>query len=108
MADYKETNLAGKSWQRCPQVLISNPRKGAPTVRFSEETVANLGEREFVESLPGIVFEFDPAVVIQLRNPETGDIIPGATVTGAEIYVAIWSFYIQKATERDAAIDPQP
>ncbi|WP_395008315.1 hypothetical protein [Undibacterium sp.] len=104
MADYKETSLTGKSWQRCNQVMISNPRNGVPMVRLSEEVIANLGEKEFAESLPGIMFEFDPNIVIQMRNPETGEAIPGATMTGLQVYVAMFSLYIQKAQERDALI----
>jgi hypothetical protein len=102
MADYNETNLTGKSWQRCNQVMIGNPRSGVPMVRLSEEVIANVGEREFAESLPGIQFEFDPSIVIHLRNPQTGELIEGATMTGTQVYIALYSLYIQKAQERDA------
>lgn len=102
MPDYNESTVSGKSWQRCPQVLISNPHEGKPVVRLSEETVVTVGDKKFTESLPGIQFEFDPNIVIQLRNPETGAPI-GATMTGIQVYVALYSLYIQKAMERDAA-----
>jgi hypothetical protein len=106
MADYNQTDVSGKSWQRCNQVLISNPRHGAPMVRLSEEVIVVAGDKEFAESLPGIHFEFDPNIVIQMRNPETGEVIPGATMTGLQVYAAMFSLYIQKAQERDALIAP--
>ena len=102
MPDYNETQISGTSWQRCNQVLITNPRHGAPTISLSEETIFLAGQKELSESLPGIRFTFDPNIIIQMRNPETGEEIAGVTMTGAEVYAVMFSLYIQKAIERDA------
>lgn len=102
MADYKESNVEGKSWQRCSQVLISNAKDAQPRVTLSEERVYVVGDKELSYPIPGIQFDFDPSIVIQLRNPNTGD-LTGSTMTGAQVYVALYSLYIQKALERDAA-----
>lgn len=101
MADYKETTVSGTSWQRCNQVVINNPYGGTPSIRLGEEIVATLGGNTFIQSAPGLTFSFDPAEVIPLRNPATGDLIPDASMTGMDVYVALYSLYIKKATERD-------
>ena len=103
MPDYKETEVAGTSWQRCNNVSISNPRNTTPVVRLGEEIVAKFGGMEFTQTAAGIVFDFDPSIVINLRNPETGELIPGATMTGLQIYIGLYSLYIQKAMDRDEA-----
>lgn len=102
MADYKERAITGKSWQRCNCVTITNPRGGQPTVRMSEETVAVVDGDAFVHDAQGFEFPFNPAEVIKLRNPNNGK-LNGATITGMEVYVALYSLYLQKAAERDAA-----
>lgn len=102
MPDYKETTVAGTSWQRCNNVNISNPRNATPMVLLSEEVIAQVNGSEFAKTADGISFAFDPALVIPLRDPTTGDLIPDATMTGMDVYVALYSLYILKATERDA------
>ena len=84
MPDYKGTSVTGTSWQRCNNVSISNPRNDQPMVRLGEEIIAQVGDNEFSQSASGINFPFDPSIVIQLRNPETGDEIPDATMTGLQ------------------------
>lgn len=103
MPDYKETAVTGTQWKRCDSVTISNPYGGTPTIRLGEEDRANVGGAQFSKTAAGITFDFDPAIVIQLRDPFTGDVIPGATMTGAQMYAALYSLYIQKALERDTA-----
>ena len=100
MNDYKETSVTGTSWQRCNCVHIDNPHGTMPQVTFAEEVVATLGIDTFTKPTTQIVFPFDPAVVIELRNPVTNE-LTGATVTGLDVYVALYSFYLQKAAERD-------
>lgn len=102
MPDYKETAVTGTSWQRCNGVTISNPYLGQPTVLMQEEVIAAVGDNRFVQTAPGLSFDFDPAEVINLRNPQTGELV-GATMTGMDLYVALYSLYIQKAHERDSA-----
>jgi len=103
MPDYKETAVTGKKWQRCNVVHIDNPYNAQPTVTFAEEEVASVGNETFIKPADQIHFAFDPSVVIQLRDPGTGE-LTGQTMTGADIYAALYSLYIQSALERDAAL----
>jgi hypothetical protein len=103
MPDYKETAVTGTQWQRCNGVTISNPFRGQPTVQMQEETIAQVGDNVFAQTAAGIVFDFDPAEKIDLRNPQTGELV-GASMTGMDLYVALYSLYIAKAHERDAAL----
>ena len=103
MPDYQETPVAGTKWQRCNCVHIDNPNGGQPMVTFAEEEVVALGGESFTKPATQIVFPFDPSDVIQLRNPQDGE-LSGQSITAADVYVALYSFYIQKAYERDAAL----
>lgn len=103
MTDYKETEVTGTSWQRCDAVTISNPRNAVPTVRMSEEIIANLGGNEFSKTAQGLAFAFDPSIVIPLLNPVTG-LSTGSSMTGMDVYVALYSLYILKAAARDAGV----
>lgn len=112
MANYKETNLAGVSWVRCKNITITNPIAGAvesgslkpliPTAYFKEEKVISIdGIQNTIDV--GICYKsFNPTDVINLRNPETGELI-GTTATHEELYVLLYSLYLQTAEERDAA-----
>lgn len=101
MADYKETAVSGKQWTRCDSVLITNPHNATPEVQLTEQTVAIVGDNKFVQTAAGIRFAFDPTLVINLRHPQSGELV-GASMTGMDLYVALYSLYIQKALERDA------
>lgn len=103
MPDYKETSVTGTQWQRCNCVHIDNPHNAQPMVTFAEEEVVALQGNSFTKPSTQIVFPFNPDDVVQLRNPQDG-VLTGNSMTAAEIYVAIYSFYIQKAYERDAAL----
>lgn len=107
MADYNEQTIPGTltSWQRCHSIQIQNPYNyaSAVNVRFDEEIVKVLPDGEVIKSAPqngGITKEFDPAVVIQLRDPETWELTGESTTMGA-IMAAIGSAYWQFALERD-------
>lgn len=104
MSDYKEAKVDGKQWQRCYCVHIDNPHGGQPMITFAEETVATLGEDTYQKPTTQITIPFDPSVVIELRNPQDGTTI-GQKVTGMDIYVALYSLYIQEAQWRDTAIE---
>lgn len=103
MSDYKETHVTGKKWQRCNVVHIDNPYQAQPTVTFAEQEVAEVDGATFQTQLGQIVLPFDPAATINLRDPSTGE-LTGTTVTGGDVYAALYSLYIQSALERDAAL----
>ena len=100
MGNYNESSVSGTKYQRCNQVIISNPYNGVPTITMQEELVATT-DIPFTKQLPGLTFGFYPSEVIPMINPITGDPIQGVSITGAEVYAAIYSYYIKKAIERD-------
>jgi len=62
-------------------------------------------DREVVLNVDSCSATFDPQGVIDVRNPETGE-LTGATVTQAELYAIVYSLYIQTATARDTPPAP--
>lgn len=44
MANYKETDVAGKTWLRASRVIIDNPYAALPSILFVEDELINLGE----------------------------------------------------------------
>lgn len=104
MPDYKEAAVTGKKWQRCNVVHIDNPYQAQPMVTFAEQEIAEVDGATFSTQLGQIVFPFDPSVIINLRDPATGD-VTGQTVTGADVYAALYSLYIQQALERDSPVE---
>lgn len=100
MANYKETSIIGAQWQRCRAIEINNPYKGSATITMHEEVVADLGGDTYTKPNNGMHFAFDPTEAIPLLDPTT-DMPTGVTMTGMEIYAALYSLYIKRATERD-------
>lgn len=90
--NYLEQSVAGTKWRRYASVSVSNPYGGLPAIHIGAEDVALMGDDPVpvVLSRAPIVAQFDPAGVIPLRNPETGELI-GATMTQAEIYMVLYS-----------------
>jgi hypothetical protein len=111
MADYQENTIPGTitSWRRCNAIAIQNPYSNDPTsinVQFNEEVIKVLPDGEVIKSTPdkgNITKEFDPSIVIAMRNPETWE-LTGESVPMGEIMAMIGSAYWQFALERDAAL----
>lgn len=100
MANYKQTDIAGEKWTRCGSITISNTHNSTPAIRYDEEVVINIGESQPIYRQAGIIQQqFDPAKVIPLINPETGESI--GTMTFADVYVALYSAYMSAAADRD-------
>lgn len=102
MPDYKETSVAGRSWQRCHQVVIENSRSAPPTLRFDEESIVALGGGEVRSPRGTLCVDYDPARTIALRDPLTGE-LTGETTTYAAAYALLYSAYLDAAIERDVA-----
>lgn len=104
MADYKESNVSGSmtQWQRCRQITIQNPYNDIPNVRFEEEVIKVLPDGTQIKENAGlgILKEFDPSLVIQIRNPATWELTE-QTVTMGEIMAMVGSVYWHFAMERD-------
>ena len=103
MANYKESSVAGITWQRCNRIDIRNPYEEPKFAVFVEEEITDLGNGKIVKSPVGqILADFtDPSTVVDLINPETSDSL-ATSVTYQDIYVILHSLYIKLATERDA------
>lgn len=59
MADYKESSVAGTSWQRATRVVIENPYGGTPSVNIVEEKAINLGEQVISNLSGNLSTQFD-------------------------------------------------
>lgn len=105
-SNYSEQSIAGMAWQRCHQVVIDNPRGSAPSVRFDEERIVSIdGAPELRTALDSVVVAFDPARLIPLRDPASGE-LTGAAMSYAEAYALLYSAYLDAALARDAASQP--
>ena len=106
MPDYNESTITGHAWQRCSQIVIDNARGITPVVRFDEEQVIALdGVGEAKKTLGTLAVEFDPAVEIPLRDPQSGE-LTGDVMTFGEVYAVLYSAYIDAALKRDARNTP--
>lgn len=59
MADYKETEVTGKSWQRASRVLIENPYGGIPMITFQEEEATEIGNKTVTRGCGSVGTQFD-------------------------------------------------
>lgn len=104
MADnYLQTTVSGTSYQRGRSMYFENPLNGAPSVLVREERITNLGDKQIAEAageIRKVVSDF--TTTFQLRNPTTNEIIPDATMSYQDLYVALFSLYWDLAEERDS------
>jgi hypothetical protein len=106
--DYRQTEGSATSWRRSYQVIVNNPRNGAPSVIFHEEDRVNMNGVEFAASTAptSVTATFDPEASIPLLNPETGE-PTGTSLSQRDLYVTLFSLYMQLARARDSAPPPQ-
>lgn len=101
MADYKYRQDTATEWQRCAAVVIMNPHQGVADIRMDEEKIVTIGDTFYSKPAGSLQFTFPPDEVINLRNPADGE-LTGQTMTCSDMYLALYSLYIQKALARDA------
>lgn len=103
MANYAETTKAVTTWLRAKRVTMLNPYAGEAEVQFDEERATSIdgGPAKF-EPTGTLKRAFDPARVIPLIDPATGE-DTGQTTTEGAIYAALFSAYWQMAQARDAS-----
>lgn len=106
MPNYNESQVAGTAWQRCHTVTVRNPLGGVPVIEFAEERVIAIDGDDIKQWCQGCGKAFDMAGTFPLLDPAT-NATTGATMTHAQLYVAIYSLYMQTAAERDAQ-EPTP
>lgn len=111
MSDYRETSVAGTSYTRGRSLYFENPLNSTPSLLIREETVINLTDRMITEHSGEIRKVVDDlSVSFPLRNPQTNEVIEGASMTYQDLYVGLFSLYWHLALERDAkaAEEAQP
>lgn len=106
MPNYQQTTVTGESWTRCHTVTIHNALAGVPAIAFSEERVTVLAGETLHRWTDTLRKDFDMAGTFPLLDPST-NAPTGATMTHAQLYVALYSLYMQTASERDAQ-EPTP
>jgi len=103
MPDYKESTVAGTSYQRCHTVRLNNPYQEQPFIEFLEEKVINLDGQVLRQGVAGLCEKhFNPTDSFHLLDPTT-NLPTGTSMTHAEFYAVLYSLYMQTALERDAA-----
>lgn len=102
MPDYKESTVAGTSWQRCHTVKINNPYDEQPFIEFLEEKVITLEGQSIKQWIGQCEKPFVPTDTFPLLDPVTNT-PTGGTMTHGEFYAILYSLYMQTAQERDAA-----
>lgn len=108
MADYKETLVEGKAWQRAQLIIISNHLGQIPTVHYQEEEIIKLGDKQLQSPVgSGLSYTIDPTGAIALRDVETLE-LTGMTIPVALVHQALFSDYINRALDRDSATPLQP
>ena len=103
MPDYKESSVAGSTWQRCHTVTISNQTGQVPSIIFQEERVIALDGEDIHQFVDGCTKLFDQEATFPLLDQVT-NLPTGQVMTHAEFYAILYSLYMQTALERDAAI----
>jgi hypothetical protein len=102
MANYNESAVSGTKWQRCKTVTIKNNYGRLPVAIFEEEIVTLIDSNLARLGNDSCILDFDAENgSIDLLNPETGAPL-GTTCTHTELYVILYSLYMQAATARDA------
>ncbi len=100
MSNYNESNVSGQSWNRCFKIEVDNPYDKPPTCKMFEEEIIVVGDK----SVSTISRIFSPEInmsdTIALINPITGEPI-GASITHQDLYVALFSLYINTAVAQD-------
>lgn len=103
--DYKESQVTGRSWRRCHLISIHNPlpHEGAPSVYFEMSDAVNLAERTLATPAGGVAVAFDPARVIPLLDPTTGE-PTGREMSYGEVYAILYSAFIDAAVSEERRI----
>lgn len=100
----KVTAVSATRINRCYAVHIDNPYHKEPTITFAEEEVIVVEGGQSVLHNIGrqITVPADFARSIPLRNPQTTE-LTGTSVTGADLYVILYSLFWQLSDEELAA-----
>lgn len=104
--DYKASNVDGHEYHRFSRVVVDVPLDATPQIICVEQSVLRLsnGMAPVIRDVGNLNFPFDIEACFPLLNPATGE-PTGQTISGHEVYAAIWSVVMAKAKERDEAVE---
>jgi len=97
---YNGQSVEGQTWQRASKIVFDNSLSGNLSVLFNEERVVKVGDKVATSFVGNLVGNFAPTGTVPLRNPETNE-LTGQTVSHADIYILLYSLYMQHAEQRD-------
>lgn len=102
MPNYRENSVTGASWRRANSVQIVNPINDVSksTISFNEEDVFDIGGELLRKEVGQLVKQFGTGGTFDLLNPIDNTVVGSMTYT--QLYVALYSLYMQCAAERDA------
>ena len=108
MPDYKESDVAGKSWRRCYRVLAENPLGGTPAINYAQQDVVQIGDGEHITRDAGLLIAtLTPGTAgktFPLLNPATGETV--GTMTEAQLFAALHSHFLFTARAAEQAAAP--
>ena len=100
MADYRESTIAGRKWQRCYRIDLQNNSGATPCAVFFEEERFTVNDESIGKPVGHIQVAFTtPEKTFPLLNP-TNDAVIGRA-QHQDIYVLLYSLYRALADERD-------
>lgn len=100
MPDYKESQVAGKKWQRCYRIDLQNNAGAMPCAIFFEEERFIVGDETLSRNVGQMQVNFDqPLKAFPLLNPADDTVIGQAQ--HQDVYVLLYSLYRAIADERD-------
>jgi hypothetical protein len=113
MTDYKQSNttIDVVKWQRCYKVDIFNNYQSVPMIEFNEQEITSIGSEIVVKNINTanpLRVEYAANSIINIVNPETLEPVEGQTFTHLDLYVMLFSAYIDAALQRDAAQSNTP
>lgn len=102
MANYKQTNVSGDSYQRAYRVVVENQLNSVPSITFYEEEVLSLsGGRQLKNNVAGCLAQFQHGATFDLINP-LDDTPLGAQGSHDQLQVLLYSLYKSLRAKADA------
>jgi len=98
---YKEQRATATTWRYPRQFVLQLPLDLPATFVVNEEDAFKVGDNVTTSPVPStLVAQFDPSKMVDLVDPKT--LAPtGKQVLLSDVYVALFSFYLSLARERD-------
>ena len=103
MANYKQENVAGGSWQRCHTLVIKNQLDKPPIFEFWEEKIIKLENDVISKDAGQLITELDNTASFDVLDLTTG-LPTGQKVTQLQLKVLLTCFYFDCVKRRDGNV----